>query len=81
MEKIVSWISEKDFVYVEKKRNRQGEVERVCNISTIKDLSKIAIQYDPTTEKVLLTSTVTTNDAFESLKKAINTRLKVFCEI
>jgi hypothetical protein len=81
MKKIVSWIGEKDFVYVENKLNRQGKVERVCNISTIKGHSKIAIQYDPTTEKVVLTSTVTTCDAFEFLKKAINTRLKVFCEI
>jgi len=81
MEKIVSWIGEKDFVYVEKKTNRQGEVEKFCTVSTLKDLSKIAIQYNPTTEKVVLTSTVTTCDKFESVKKAIKTRLKVFCDI
>ena len=71
MEKIVSWIGEKDFVYVEKKTNRQGQVEKFCTVSTLKDFSKIAIQYNPTTEKVVFTSTVTTSDLFESVKKTI----------
>ncbi len=79
--KLVMWLGEKDFFYVENVFLPTGRVEQIGHLSTFREYDNIVVQHNKQTDKITLGTTVANQITFENIKKVVNTRLNVFLEL